>query len=194
MIIDGGSCENVVSTEMVEKLNLPTEDHPEPYQLTWLKRGIHIKVTKHCLVQFSIGKTYKDEVWCEVIPMDVCHLLLGRPWQFDRKIKHDGFRNIYSFVKDGINITLAPLDSRRNTEAESTLILTKSAYEYEAKQELLVFALVVQEVNEIVADVPPSIKPLLAEYTDVFPKEIPAELPLMRDGSFFEDGSFCPVQ
>ncbi|GKE07976.1 putative CCCH-type zinc finger family protein, partial [Tanacetum coccineum] len=31
MIIDGGSCENVVSTYMVEKLGMKTEDHPEPY-------------------------------------------------------------------------------------------------------------------------------------------------------------------
>ncbi|GKC56358.1 hypothetical protein Tco_1083956, partial [Tanacetum coccineum] len=31
MIIDGGSCKNVVSTYMVEKLGIKTEDHPEPY-------------------------------------------------------------------------------------------------------------------------------------------------------------------
>ncbi|GJR78258.1 reverse transcriptase domain-containing protein [Tanacetum coccineum] len=37
MIIDGGSCENVVSTYMVKKLGMKTEDHPEQYQLTWLK-------------------------------------------------------------------------------------------------------------------------------------------------------------
>ncbi|GKA44713.1 reverse transcriptase domain-containing protein [Tanacetum coccineum] len=38
MIIDGGSYENVVSTYMVEKLGMKTEDHPELYQLTWLKK------------------------------------------------------------------------------------------------------------------------------------------------------------
>nr|GEY43857.1 reverse transcriptase domain-containing protein [Tanacetum cinerariifolium] len=31
MIIDGGCCENVVSTYMVEKLALKVADHPEPY-------------------------------------------------------------------------------------------------------------------------------------------------------------------
>lgn len=36
MIIDNGSCENVVSTHMVQKLGLKEEDHLEPYQLTWL--------------------------------------------------------------------------------------------------------------------------------------------------------------
>jgi hypothetical protein len=38
-IIDGGSCENVVSTTMVEKLNLKTEPHSHPYKLQWLKKG-----------------------------------------------------------------------------------------------------------------------------------------------------------
>ncbi|GKE33450.1 reverse transcriptase domain-containing protein [Tanacetum coccineum] len=38
MIIDGGICKNVVSTYMVEKLGMKTEDHPEPYQLNWLKK------------------------------------------------------------------------------------------------------------------------------------------------------------
>ena len=32
-IIDGGSCTNVASTTLVEKLNLPTLKHPKPYKL-----------------------------------------------------------------------------------------------------------------------------------------------------------------
>lgn len=44
-IIDGGSCENVV-----DKLGLQVEDHPTPYQLTWLKKGNHFRMTKRCLV------------------------------------------------------------------------------------------------------------------------------------------------
>ena len=68
VIIDGGSCENVISTTMVEI-----------FRLQWLKRSNDIQVTKKCLVQFSIGKNYKDEVLCDVVPMDACHILLGRP-------------------------------------------------------------------------------------------------------------------
>nr|GFA92326.1 reverse transcriptase domain-containing protein [Tanacetum cinerariifolium] len=77
MINDGGSCENAVSTYMVEKLALKTVGHPEPYQFTWLKKRNAIKVSKRCLVEFSARKKYKDKVWCEVIPMDACHILLG---------------------------------------------------------------------------------------------------------------------
>lgn len=38
MIINNGSCENIVSTHMVRILSSNEEDLPEPYQLTWIKR------------------------------------------------------------------------------------------------------------------------------------------------------------
>lgn len=28
-------------------------------------------------IQFSIGKFYKDKVICDIVDMNVCHLLLG---------------------------------------------------------------------------------------------------------------------
>ena len=34
------------------------------------------------------------------VPMHAGHILLGRPWQFDRKVNLDGFKNRHSFVKD----------------------------------------------------------------------------------------------
>ena len=93
---------------MVEKLQLKMEDHPQPYKLSWLRKGNEVKVTKRCLVQFSIGKNYKDEIVCDVVPMDACHLLLGCPWQFDMRVIHDGFKNTYTIKKDGVQVTLGP--------------------------------------------------------------------------------------
>jgi hypothetical protein len=78
VIVDSGSTDNLVSTEMVEKLELETIEHPSPYRVSWLQKGHQVNVTKQCLVEFKIGG-YKDEILCDVIPMDVCHLLLGRP-------------------------------------------------------------------------------------------------------------------
>jgi hypothetical protein len=36
VIIDSGSTDNLVSTEMVEKLELETTAHPSPYKVSWL--------------------------------------------------------------------------------------------------------------------------------------------------------------
>ncbi|KAJ0534568.1 putative nucleotidyltransferase, Ribonuclease H [Helianthus annuus] len=180
VIIDGGSCENIVSTTMVEKLNLPLHNHPEPYQLTWLKKGNLLNVTHRCLVQFSIGDKYADEVWCEVLPMDACHILLGRPWQYDRRAKHDGFRNTYSFKKDGINITLAPSDPRKEPGQP---VVSKSVFTTLLKSDppQVIYGLLLTEPNLSVSLIPPQVQQLIAEYHDVFPDDIPAGLPLMRD-------------
>jgi len=50
---------------------------------------------------------------CDVVPMHASHLLLGRPWQFDRKAIHDGFRNRFTIIKDGKTITLVPLSPKQ---------------------------------------------------------------------------------
>ncbi|XP_073031256.1 uncharacterized protein [Primulina eburnea] len=115
LIIDGGSCTNVASLEMVEKLSLPTLKHPQPYKLQWLNDCAEVKVNKQVLVVFSIGK-YVDEVLCDVVPMHACHILLGRPWQYDRQVTHDGFRNIYSFVIKKEPIVLIPLSPKQIME------------------------------------------------------------------------------
>jgi len=46
MVIDSGSCENVVSEETVQKLQLKTDRHPKPYKLSWLNKGSEVKVDR----------------------------------------------------------------------------------------------------------------------------------------------------
>ena len=41
--------------------------------------------------------------------MSGCHILLGRPWQYDKKTKHDGYTNIYTFRHEGKLKDLIPL-------------------------------------------------------------------------------------
>ena len=112
LIIDSGSCVNVCSTTLVSKLNLSTVKHAKPYRLQWLNGGGEVKVTKQVVVPFSIGK-YVDEVLCDVVPMQASHILLGRPWQYDRTAIHDGVKNRYTIVKDGKTITLVPLTPKQ---------------------------------------------------------------------------------
>jgi len=77
--------------------------------LKWLNDGSDIKVTKQALVSCSIGKKYRDNVLCDVVPMSACHILLGQPWQFDRHLIHDGLKKTYSLIIDKEMIVLNPL-------------------------------------------------------------------------------------
>ena len=54
--------------------------------------GHQLMVTEQSEMEFQIGG-YQDKVTCDIIPMDVCHVLVGIPWKFDRKVVHDGRNN-----------------------------------------------------------------------------------------------------
>jgi hypothetical protein len=77
-IIDGGSCNNLVSANFVTKIGLTTRAHTHPYYIQWLNNSGKAKVTDIACVHFFIG-TYRDYADCDVVPMQAYPLLLGRP-------------------------------------------------------------------------------------------------------------------
>ncbi|XP_075521546.1 LOW QUALITY PROTEIN: uncharacterized protein LOC142554754 [Primulina tabacum] len=122
----------IMSAQMVEKLSLPTLKHPQPYRLQWLNDCAEVKVNKQVLVTFYIRK-YVDEVLCDVVPMHACHILLGRPWQYDRRVTHDGYKNRYSFMLKNDSIVLLPLSPKQVLEDQ---LKKKKRDEAEKKSEL----------------------------------------------------------
>ena len=105
MIIYGGSCANVVSQQLVAKLGLKVDKHPNPYKLQWLGESGELKVKAQCLVPLKNG-VFEDEVMCDIIPMTACHVLLGRPWEFDRRVYKNGFTNKYFYRVNGLKVRL----------------------------------------------------------------------------------------
>ena len=110
LIIDSGSCENIISRKAVRVLKLPVEKHPNPYSIGWIKTAEKIEVKEWCKVLFSIGK-YQAEVYYDVVDMDAYQLLFGRPWQFDLDVQHASRENVYWLEKDGVRFTLLLLRS-----------------------------------------------------------------------------------
>ena len=49
-------------------------------------------------------------------------MLLGRPWQFDRRAIHDGHANTYSLIKDGVRHKLKPLKETEEKVCSSARI------------------------------------------------------------------------
>ena len=78
VIIDGGSINNLVSEMMVTKLKMKRQKHSHPYRIAWVQDDHKVMVNEQCFVKLKIG-SYQDEVLCDIIPMDICHMLLGRP-------------------------------------------------------------------------------------------------------------------
>jgi hypothetical protein len=71
-IKDGGSCNNIVSALLVEKLGLQPRHHPHPYHMQWLNNSGTVKVSAMIRLLFSIGD-YHAEVDCDIVPMQACH-------------------------------------------------------------------------------------------------------------------------
>ena len=62
------------------------------------------------------------------MPMDVCHVLFGRPWQFDKMVMYDGRENTFTFEKYGRRHTLRPLKDEKLKEKKLMLVGVNNFY------------------------------------------------------------------
>ena len=37
-------------------------------------------ISSTCTIPLSMGNFYKDQIICNILDVDVCHVLLRRPW------------------------------------------------------------------------------------------------------------------
>nr|XP_023920438.1 uncharacterized protein LOC112031968 [Quercus suber] len=153
VIINSGSCINAVSSNVVSRLDLKLTPHPNPYKVSWVDTS-SIAIKERCVVPLQF-LTYKAEIWCDVIPMDVGHIILGRPWLYDLDVALHGRSNSCSFMFEGKKIVLNPLkprpiDMSKKTESPKVKglnILSPKAFERIAIQESIVFVLVARELH-----------------------------------------------
>jgi len=117
--------------------------------------------------------------------MDACHLLLGRPWQYDRGIVHDGRQNTYTLSIKGKKVVLAP---RREglipipVIEKGVNLLSMSQFLKEIEEEGVVYTLMTCEKGSIIDDdVSVALREVLAEFADLMPEELPLGLPPVRD-------------
>jgi hypothetical protein len=64
-----------------------------------------------------------------MILMDVSHVLLGRQWQYDRNVIHDGRRNTYTLEKNDMTHMLLPIEEKKVKDEANTSILLISGKE-----------------------------------------------------------------
>ncbi|XP_074292819.1 uncharacterized protein LOC141619697 [Silene latifolia] len=174
---------------MVSKLGLSTLAHPKPCSLHWLNDGNKVNLTKQVRLGLSMG-SYVDEVLCDVIPMDACHVLLGRPWKFDRDVIHRGRSNEYELRDKGKRIVLKPMSAcdvrsmstKKKKDGGLVMLVKGREIEQAIKKGEMVYLLTVKgELGTKAGSYSNSlIDNLLVEYQDVFPDELPPDLPPIR--------------
>jgi hypothetical protein len=87
-IVDSGSQNNIISVEIIKRMTLPTMPHPQPYTIGWLRQGSDLHVSQQCRLSYDI-KPFKDEVLCDVSPLEVCDVLLGQPYLWKRHVVYE---------------------------------------------------------------------------------------------------------
>jgi hypothetical protein len=87
-IVDSGSQKNLISAEVIKRLALLTTPHPQPYTIGWLCQGSDLRVSQQCRLSYDI-KPFKDEVLCDVSPLEVCDVLLGQPYLWKRHVVYE---------------------------------------------------------------------------------------------------------
>jgi hypothetical protein len=119
--------------------------------------------------------------------MDVCHLLLGRPWQYDRNVIHDGRMNTYTLEKDWRTHRLLLIkDKEMKPEVRNTILLMSGKElltEMEKKEDPQFFVVRKPRIvltSTRVDDLLDEIQELLREFIDIIVDELPRSLPPMR--------------
>lgn len=94
------------------------EPRPQPYRVAWVDKT-SMAVSKTCLerIQFT---PYQEQIWLDVLPMDVAHILSGRPWLFNKSVTHFGRTNTYVLEHDGKRITLSPSKLKNTPSNQSS--------------------------------------------------------------------------
>ncbi|KAI0513439.1 hypothetical protein KFK09_009460 [Dendrobium nobile] len=146
---------------------------------------MEIMVTESCRVTFSIGKQYVCDVLCDVLDMDICHLILGRPWQFNVDTHYDGRANVNSLDWKGRKLRLLPGATEvpslgRGVPKQATVHTVSGSLLLQwLREQSLMFAYLVTKVNAFPQsqELSSDISELLTHCHDVIPEELPAELP-----------------
>lgn len=120
------------------------------------------------------------------MPMDVCHILLGRPLQYDRKVIHDREKNCYRFVKDGIKDTLVPMKEEDTSETSGTkaLLIGGKKFQRQIEDNEVNYAVVRRPrtvlIHSKIIDLPVEIQDMLQEFSDIVVDDLQDKLPPKR--------------
>ena len=110
-----------------------------------------------------------DEMLCDIIPMDICHMLLDRPWQFDRHVVHDGHANTCTLTKERVKHKLKSLKEIDEKVCSATRVCVVDGRKLldTMRHEHIHFSIIPKKGKEEVEEVPAEVVELLKEFPDL---------------------------
>ena len=84
-LFDSGSQANLISTDLVKKLNLETVPHHKPYPLRCITKDANLQVTRKCIFMFSITTNFIDEVELYVMPLNISGIVFRSLYLYDTR-------------------------------------------------------------------------------------------------------------
>jgi hypothetical protein len=120
-LFDPDSQVNLISEALVKKMGLETKPHPKPYPLGWVCDKEKLNVTKQCRVRFSIASKLIDEVDLDVVSLDICGIVLGSPYHYDRKAVFFCHEKKYHITKGEVEYIVISHNMRVNTTLVSVV-------------------------------------------------------------------------
>jgi hypothetical protein len=119
-LVDSGSQVNLISDQVVKNMGLETRPHPRLYPLGWICDNTTLHVTKQCKLQFEVTSNFIDEVELDVVPLDICGMVLGSSYLYDMMTIFYRGQNKYHLFKDGIEFIMRDHQMKTNLTIVTT--------------------------------------------------------------------------
>jgi hypothetical protein len=78
----------MISIKFIEILKFLTTPNPQPYTIDWLSQGQDLHISQQNLLSYGI-KPFKDEVLCDVSPLEFQDVILGKHYMCKCHVIYD---------------------------------------------------------------------------------------------------------
>ncbi|KAI0509958.1 hypothetical protein KFK09_010558 [Dendrobium nobile] len=154
LLIDGGCTENIVARSVVQKLQLKTTKNPNPYKISWVKKGVEIPVSEMC--RYDVGAIHDGRT--NTFTFD---------WK-NRKIR--------------LWPNLSNADNNTNPEQAAMVIVSGPILinSWQESCDMLALMIADSHPDSKITELPVEVQGILHQYADIWPEELPASLPPLR--------------
>ena len=175
MLINSGTTGNFIKKSIAQKLGIVTSPNKAIKIVHMANKGTEVIDSTAYNMPYKIGD-YQAKGNFDLIPLAYHDVILGIPWL--RKVNPQ-----INWAKDLVTVTEGDkqitLPSKRSSKVE--MVSAMQIRRIAKKEEVYLYVIKNSDVDKQLEELDPRVGPLLLEYKDVFPEELPHSLSLQRN-------------